>query len=284
MAGETTEPTPVEEPEVEDVQEIDELEDGSTDEEDSDDPEGEPEETEEETVEFERDGVKIRIPAALKDEFMLKADYTRKTQEVAEQRKALETRITEVQQASEAEVTARARSVAIDAALQQYQNVDWDTLEAQDPVSAQRHFRTYMQLQQQKGEADQDYSAAKEARELEAQRVAAERVEQGIAELQRDIPDWGPSKAEALMSFGEKQFGFSREYMESVDDPKLVKLLNAAYLALSPGTKPKQSATSQIRPAAKVKGSSSPPPKGLDDRLSPEEWMRRRNEQLARQR
>lgn len=284
MAGETTEPTPVEEPEVEDVQEIDELEDGSTDEEESDDPEQESDEAEEETVEIDRDGVKIKIPAALKDEFMLRADYTRKTQEVAEQRRALETRIAEAQQASEAEVTARARAVAIDAALTQYQNVDWDALEAQDPVSAQRHFRTYMQLQQQKGEADQDYNAAKEARELEAQRVAAERVEQGIAELQRDIPDWGPAKAEALISFGEKQFGFTREYMESVDDPKLVKLLNAAYLALGPTSKPKQSTQPAVRPAAKVKGGSSAPPKGLDDRLSTEEWMRRRNAELAKSR
>lgn len=281
MAGDTTEPGFEEAPEVEDVQEIDELEDSSTDEAEDDDPEEESEEAEPETVEIERDGKKFKVPVELKDEFMLRADYTRKTQEVAEQRKALETRIAEAQQATEGEVTARARAVAIDAALQQYQNVDWDTLEAQDPASAQRHFRTFMQLQQQKGEADQDYEAAKHTRELETQRLAAERIEQGTAELQRDIPDWGPTKAEALMTFGEKQFGFSREYMESVDDPKLVKLLNAAYLALGPSSKPKP-ASQQIRPAAKVKGASSSVRVGLDDRVSADEWVRRRNEQLAK--
>lgn len=268
------------EPEVEVVDDV-ELDDSSTEEAEADNPEeGEPEEAEPETVEVEIDGVKYNVPANLKDKFMLQADYTRKTQEVAATRKALEERITQAEQASEGEVNARAHLVALDAALSQYENVDWDALENQNPALAQKHFRTFYQLQQQRASAETVLQEAQQTRELETQRMVAERVEQGIAELQRDIPDWGPEKAEALMAFGEKQFGFDRDYMESITDPKLIKLMNAAYLALSPKSQPKPAAQT-IKPASKVKGGEAPK-KRLADDLSPEEWVKQRNAELAR--
>lgn len=253
-----------------------EQDEGSTETLDEANPEGEAEESEPETTEIEIDGVKYTIPAALKDSFLMQSDYTRKTQELAAERKALDE--AKVQQAGEAEVNARAHLVAIQAALQQYQDVNWDALEAQDPMAANRHFRQFMQLQNAYGEAENEYRSAVEARTLETQQEAAKRIEQGIAVLQRDLPGWGPEMAVQLVEFGAKM-GLSREYMDSVDDPNLIKLMHMAFVA-SKTAKPAAKAV-EVKPSAKVKGGSQPLT-GLDDRLSAEEWTRRRNEQLRR--
>ncbi len=125
------------EPEVE-VEELPEVE-GSTEPDDADTPEGESEEAEEETAEIERDGKTFKIPAALKDDFLRQADYTRKTQELAETRKELASHIEQAKQASEGEINARAKAVAIDAAIKQYENVDWDGLQARDANLAFEH-------------------------------------------------------------------------------------------------------------------------------------------------
>lgn len=266
MDTETTNP---EAPEVEEnvVTEEEEFEAEDSPEEESE---------EEDTVEIELDGKTYTVPASLKDSFLMQGDYTRKTQELAEERKALAEVKARVQQAGEAEVNAKASVIAIQSALQQYQDVDWDALEAQDPMAANRHFRQMMQLQNALGEAENQYKSAVEARTFETQQEAAKRIEQGTAVLQRDIPGWGPELATQLMSFGEKM-GLARDYMESVDDPALVKLMHMAFLA-SKATKPAATKV-EVKPAAKVKGGKQPVT-GLDDRLSAEEWTRRREEQL----
>ena len=272
-----TETNPGETPEVEDVLEQDEAEQGSTEAVETDNPEGEPDEDEPETIEIERDGKTFKVPAALKDDFLRHGDYTRKTQEVAEARKALETAREGVQQAGEAEINAKARSVAMDAAIKQYEGVDWDRLEATDPQAAQSHWRKFQQLQGAKAEADTEYTAAVQARTFETQQETAKRLEQGAAELARDIPDWGPQKAEQLLSFGEKQFGLTREYMESVTDVNLIKVMNFAH-ALAKAN-PSKTAPAAPKPATKVKGGAAPL-KGVDDRMSADDWLKARNAQV----
>ena len=81
------------------------------------------------------------------------------------------------------------------------------------------------------------------------------------------------------MSFGEKQFGMTRQYMESVDDPNLIKVMNFAFLAAK--TSQSKTVQPQPKPAAKVKEGTAPR-KGLDDRLNAEDWVKARNEQLRR--
>jgi hypothetical protein len=260
-------------PEVEEV-EFEEQEAEVTEE------DGEAEAEAPETVEIEINGKTYTVPVDLKDGYLMQADYTRKTQEIAETRKALDSQIERVQQAGEAEVSARAQVIAIEAALGQYQDVDWDLLESQDPAAAQRHFRQFMQLQNGLEGARNEYQGAVERRTLETQHEAAKRIEQGTAELQRDLPGWGPELATQLVSFGESM-GLSRDYMDRVDDPALVKLMHMAFVAAKGAKKPATPKVADVKPAAKVKGGSQPPV-GLDDRLSADEWTRRRNAQVNR--
>src|SRR5687768_12106596 len=58
--------------------------------------------------EIERNGRKATIPAWLKPELMMQADYTRKTQELAETRRAFEAERAAAEQLSGAELSAQA--------------------------------------------------------------------------------------------------------------------------------------------------------------------------------
>jgi hypothetical protein len=271
-------PTEPETPEVEDVADDIATEQDAPEDEFSDE---DGEDNAPELVEVEIDGKVYALPPELRDGYMLRADYTRKTQEMAEQRKALETRITEASEASEAENKAYADKVTIEAALNQFQQVDWDALERQNPMEAQRLFRQYTFLKDQAAAVDSSLQEARSKREAEAQRFAAERFQQSMVELKQAIPDWGEAKAVSLKQFAQETFGFTEEeFKMGLHDARQIKLLNLAYAAAkSPKPKPAQQVT--VKPAAKVKGGSAAP-KGLDDRLSADEWMRRRQAQVMK--
>lgn len=276
------------EPEVEELSEEEtegatkEPKEGEPEPEEGEEPDEEDEDTEPELIDVEIGGKTYKVHPELRDGIMLKADYTRKTQEVAEQRKALEARITEAAQVSDAERNAHAHMIAIDAALEQYQTVDWDALERQNPTEAHRHFRNFTLLQQQRGTAETQLKGATEKREAETQRLDAERFAQSMTELKAAIPDWSEAKAVELRNFAVEHFGFTEEdYRGGLLDPRAIRLLNTAFAAVK-SAQPKPKPAAQVaKPAAKVRGGSAPKA-GLDDRLSADEWVRRRNEQVAK--
>ena len=87
-----------------------------------------------EEVEVEYDGQTYSVPAALKDALLRQADYTRKTQEVAEGRKALDADRMAHSRSSEtarAHIQDAARIVALNDQLAHYDKIDWGTLQAQ---------------------------------------------------------------------------------------------------------------------------------------------------------
>lgn len=242
-------------------------------------------EPEDDFEEVERDGKTAKIPAWLKPELMMQADYTRKTQELAAARQAFEAERQQLQQADASEMQARAQIAAIDAQLTNFAKVDWNAWSANDPFAANDAFRQYQLLKDAKAQVHGYLGELTDARTQAQQQEAAKRMEAGAAELARDIPNWSPDTAAKLMDFGQKHYGFSRQDLDGIDDPRLVKVLHAAFQWEE--SQKKQRAAKQVtaaqavQPAANVAKASSPP-KGLDDRLSAEEWMRRREEQLRK--
>jgi predicted RNase H-like nuclease (RuvC/YqgF family) len=246
----------------------------------------EPEDDDSEEVEH--DGQKFRIPKAIKPLLMMQADYTRKTQEVAELRKTVEAQRAQGAQLDGELIQSQAKIVAIDERLAEFGRLteqDWANLEAQDPVQAQTLWRQFSQLKDTRQQAVGELQHKAQQRHLEQQRMSAKQIEEGQAVLARDIKDWSPEKAGKLSDFAVREFGFSPQEIGGIIDPRMVKVLNRLFEADQ--VLKKQTATikavkaQDVRPTPKVGGASAPP-RGLDDRLSPEEWTRRRNEQLRK--
>ena len=244
----------------------------------------EPEEPAPDLAEVEYEGKTFKVPPELKDAVLRQADYTRKTQEVAELRKQVETTLQAVQTVSQEETRAQVAIGVIDSQLADYEGIDWDQWEQSDPVSAQRGWRQYQTLQGQRNGAVSAYQQAYQQRTFISQQETAKRLEQGQRELAQRIPDWSADKAAKLVDFGSKSYGFTPADFNEIDDPRVVQVLHDAFMYRQQQAKPKAAAPKppEVKPAAKVGGGKPVRTGSLDDRLSADDWIKARNAQLSR--
>jgi hypothetical protein len=164
-------------------------------------------------------------------------DYTQKTQQVAEQRKELEDYAKGIQ-AQEAifrqEVELQnvlinevAQITSLDQKLAAYQNVNWQQLSDNDFVEAQKLFFTYNQLQQDRNQLVSQFEAKKQEVVQKQTQLLSEKIAKGKEILAKEIPNWSPETNQALLSTG-KDYGFSDAELNSIVDPRHVKVLHDA--------------------------------------------------------
>ena len=164
-------------------------------------------------------------------------DYTQKTQQVAEQRKELEAyaesikaqeqAFQEQMQLNNVLIEDVAKITALDQQLNQYANVNWQQLSDSDFVEAQKLFFTYNQLQQERSTLVSQFEAKKQQVVQKQTQLMAEKIAKGKEVLAKEIPNWSPETNQALLSTG-KEYGFSDAELNSIVDPRHVKVLHDA--------------------------------------------------------
>ena len=237
------------------------------------------EQPEDETVEIDYKGQKYNLPPELKDAFLRNEDYTQKSQTVADDRKALESQQQQFQQAAQMQqqnMQGHAQLAALQNQLQQYTNVDWDAFSESDPTAAQKAFFSYTQLKDATTNLGNQLQQ-QQSQALQQQQVSlAKQTEQGKAELARDIKGWSTELAQKLNTHGET-YGFTSQEMDQVNDPRMVKILNDAYLYRQSLKQPSQPKV-EAKPTSKVKGKSTGTPD--PNKMSGDEWLKWRNKQI----
>jgi hypothetical protein len=164
-------------------------------------------------------------------------DYTKKTQEVAEQRKSLE-QLQEQMKQQEAQFQQQqqlngeliedvAKITSLDQQLQQYQNMDWQKMSDSNVVEAQKLFFQYNQLQQERTDAVSQFEAKRQEALNNQQQMIAEKVAKGKEELAREIPNWSPETTQEIVSTG-KDYGFTDNELNAIIDPRHVRVLHDA--------------------------------------------------------
>lgn len=243
---------------VEDADELVDIGDDAT----GEDPDSPETSTEEESEEIEHEGKKYVIPKALKPALMMNADYTRKTQEVAEQRKSVEAARQQFEESQriQQEVFAETASVyALDEQIKQFEQVDWTALTNEDPVRAQQLFFQFSQLKDRRNTLSQQITEKQQKIQLERQQSLAKQIQETNEILQRDIPNWSPEYGKKLTEYG-KTHGFTAEELSQVTDARVVKLFHAAYLGsqlMEKQRKPTPETRSQIKPVTTLKSNVS---------------------------
>ncbi len=281
MDDDTTNLEAQEAPEVEALPEVEDDTEDTADEPELDEdgnPIEEPDdEPADELTEVIKDGKAYKVPVALKDEILMHADYTRKTQELAEDRRQVQATLAQVQQVTESQLRAAVELREIDAKLADAQTIDWGVWDETDPIAANNARWELTQLQQRKGEVTTGLQQAQQQSTFFQQQETARLLEQGQRELAASIPQWGPEKATALLTHANKAYGFAPEELNGITDPRMIKVLNDAYQFRQASAKQqavKKVETQQaIKPAAKVTAGKAPV-RGLDDRLKPEDWAK----------
>lgn len=142
----------------------------------------EPALTQEELDELEWNGKKFTAPKGAKDGFLMHADYTKKTQEVAQTRKELEERAERIAQqahATEDELQHRATMHTIKSELERFKDFDWNAYQLArqtDPFGADEAWNYKAHLQAQAQEVGKAISEAETRRSSEAQQEIAKRM------------------------------------------------------------------------------------------------------------
>ena len=213
---------------------------------DDDEPETEDEEEEDsdeeqtpETLKLKVNGEEIEKPL---DEVVALAqqglDYTKKTQEVAERRKELESlenqiRMQEQNLQQQSMLNSEliqdvAKITALDQQLSEYQDVNWEELSDSDFVTAQKKFFTFNQLQQQRSNLVSQFESKRQEALNKQQQMVADKVAKGREVLAKEIPNWSQETTQEIISTGRDDYGFTDAELNSIIDPRHVRVLHDA--------------------------------------------------------
>jgi len=243
----------------------------------------------EDDLEEDLDGLKVRgkkeAIEKLKAERLMQADYTRKTQEVADQRKAVEAAKEQFEaqrtfEQQNLEIVADLR--AIDREMAQLNQINLNQLSDSDPVQAQKLMVRMQQLQTIRGQAAYALTQRHQHFTQVQQQEAARRLEEGQRVLQRDIPGWGPELASKLTTFALAN-GYSQAEVAAIRSPAMVRSLYREYQVAEAKTNAtKRTPQVQAAPVTRVNSTSKTRAVTDPDNLSPEQWLKWRNSQVKR--
>lgn len=234
--------------------------------------------------EIEHEGAKYKVPKPLKEAFLRQADYTTKTQTLAEERRGLEAerqQLAAQQQFQQQHIKDVAKVMSIDERLEQFRQIDWNAAMDADPVGAMKLDRQMRELQQQRTQVVQSIEQTQARTSYESQQATARRNAEAAQELAREIKGFGtPEVTKALKDTG-KAFGYKPEELDSVSDPRAVRLLHEAYLYRKlVAEKKAPEAGKTITPITRVSGASSTVQKD-PSRMSDSEFAQWRKRQIA---
>lgn len=225
--------------EAEDGEEVLEAEASESDAESDEQTEGD-EEAEEATQQAQTfrvkvDGEEVEVPLdELLKGYSRTADYTRKTQAIAEARKQAEA---EAASAREERQRYAQTLEVLDAQLRTLQppEIDWDRLYQENPVEWVRQREIQRTRQEQAAWVQSQRAALVQKQEQEEQIEQAQTLEVERAKLFEALPEWRDAdKARAekakIVSYATERLGFSVEEISDIYDARAVVALRKAML------------------------------------------------------
>lgn len=199
-------------------------------------PEQETPEEDDPTVTIKIDGKDVEVKLSeLKNGYQRQADYTRKTMELSEQRKATDAEINKARsERQQYQNGLQQQAALLQAQLQEQQQIDWQKLLADDPIEylKQQHLAQSRQAALQRTFAEQQRVAS--INQAEQQQAYQSYLTQQQDELLAKLPDWKDetkAKAEraALIEF-LKDTGYTQKEIDNVADHRAVVMARKAML------------------------------------------------------
>jgi hypothetical protein len=202
------------------------------------------------------EGQSYEVPRELKDALLRQADYTRKTMELSEQRKALAADRAEVallESAKIEEFQAIMRIEQIRHEVEQLAQRDWSAIDPNHPELAQLRARIG-ELGREEAllcGALNDHHHQKTAR---AQQEAARTRAETDQAMMREIQNWSPEQRRVLDNFAIHH-GISEDDLDHAS-PAEIRLLHLAHFGAQQMERQRAANRGAYRPAAEVGGSA----------------------------
>ena len=223
--------------------------------------------TEADWEEVEIEGDKYKLPPKLRDGFLRQQDYTKKTQEVADQKRVYEqslnnAKLWQLEQQFSQSVAPDMQSIAqLDSVLKQYDSLDWRSMNTDDIV------RTRMDMDRvkdQRAEAQKAIDSKRSQFQYHIGNAQQELVKKGHETLTKIIPGWNENLAKDVLKYAIDD-GYTRSEVDSILDPRNVKTLWKAMQY----DKLQQNAKAKVQEVKSVKTTPTQPmDKGTKDYLN----------------
>ena len=251
----------------------------------------------EDEEELDIDGEPIKVPKTLaeklKARMMMQADYTQKTQTLAEQRKALEAERQAVTWEAETKAelfNEEAQLLTVRQRLEQFQGINWAALAQQDMQQHAVMQAEYTQLRDYhdrlSGHVEGRRSELVQQRE-QSTAIALERAVQHLNTPKADIGWDGKFDADKranLTKFG-MELGFTNEELSNTSHPLMIQTLNLARIGYETLRQQKASLKKpapEAKPVTQVATGKTRTGPSNPDKLSADEWLKWRESSLAK--
>ena len=243
---EETESQPVEEEEVlEEEAEIseseseEEYEDEDEEYEATDNRDAEGQETEMYTIKVDGQDVEVSLEE-LQQGYSRQSDYTKKTQELSEERRTIDAERAEyqnglnqlMQQRQQYEQALCQLGQQLSQNMSKFQNVDWQRLKNEDPLEYVTKRDEFREEQERIKSVHYHQQQVQVQQQQEMEQIRQKAVAEEIGKLGTLIPEWNdpdaqPKIAKDIMDYGVTS-GFTREEMEGLVDSRSVYLIHKA--------------------------------------------------------
>lgn len=179
-------------------------------------------------LELEIDGKKVSVSKdEAKNGYLRQQDFTQKTQNLARERQESQAHIqqqfAQVQQFS----TEIGQLTNLDATLNQYQNVDWQSLRESDPLSYSTHLAEYNDMRARRGEMVQAIGSKQQQFAQQQQQQFMQQTQEAQTYLTAKIPGFGKEHLAQMKDFGVAH-GFTPAELANVSDKRMLEVLYKA--------------------------------------------------------
>ena len=232
MGGEDSQEQPVAETEPQDnATEAEEYE-----------PQGDDSDAEQDSTEEEEEQPKYRVKAAGEERevtleelvrgYQLEADYTKKTQTLAEERKSVEAERVRIQEATQLRDQYAQRLQMIEGMLQSQPQENLEALKETDPIGFAVKFAEQQQKEKQLAAIQAEQYRIAQMQQAEKSEILSKHVSSEAEKLSQAIPDFkdkekGEAVRKEIRSFA-KSVGWSDQELSSVYDSRAVLTLYKA--------------------------------------------------------
>jgi hypothetical protein len=251
--------------EAEEGQAEDEEGEADAEEDDADADESAEEPKEPEFLEIDGESVSVE---EVKLGYLRQADYTRKTQAVAEQRKAAE---------EDRQFTASALNAvltAVGADLSRWENVDWERAAAENPTQYAQAKAAYEHTQSLfSGIREQADGFVKRAQEAQTQALAA-KAQESVAILKTTVPGWNNDLYGQLGQFAVSELGFTPDEFNQIADHRAIVSIYES-MQYRKGKSVATKATVKVAPTKTLSDKKAAPSKTVTSRKATQQQRER---------
>ena len=163
------------------------------------------------------------------------ADYTRKSQVLAEQRKKMDEELAATQQERQQYQSQLEQfKIQADSKLEEFKSVDWTKLKEEDPMEYALKRDQYRELQENKRLVAEEQQNLAQKQQAEMQTKWNEELARQQEVMAQRLPEWndpekGPKLKQNIKTFALKK-GFTEQEVDSLIDARSVDVLHKAMM------------------------------------------------------